>query len=109
MEKRDILETLINHYCEGNKAKFAGMIGVKPQLISNWIKRNTFDYEQVYAGCPNLSGDFLLSGQGNVYRSKQNDNMQDESELLSLCKSLVENYQQRDNVIKQLASMIEGI
>ena len=74
MEKRDILEKLINHYSGGNKAKFAATIGVTPQLISNWLKRNTFDFEQVYKGCPNVSGDYLLSGIGEI-EHKQNDTL----------------------------------
>ena len=108
MNKRDVLETLINYYCEGNKAKFASMVGITPQLLSNWIKRDTLDYEQVYSGCPNLSGDWLLSGEGNIERNnaqtqdKQNDNR----ELLHLCLLLVENYQQRDIVMNKLVSMV---
>lgn len=112
MSKSDILENLINDYCDGNKAKFAAMIGIKPQLLSNWIKRNTLDYEQVYNGCPGLSGDWLLSGgEGEMKRaSSQIDNSQIEnSELFSLCKALVANYQQRDNVMGKLVSMVKGM
>lgn len=109
MSKSDILETLINYYSDGNKAKFAAMIGITPQLLSNWIKRDTLDYEQVYSGCPNLSGDWLLSGEGSIERScTQNDNLQiGNSELLSLCKALVANYQQRDDVMGKLVSMVK--
>lgn len=109
MSKSDILETLINYYSDGNKAKFAAMIGITPQLLSNWIKRDTLDYEQVYSGCPNLSGDWLLSGEGSIERNNtQNDNIQiGNSELVSLCKALVANYQQRDDVMGKLVSMVK--
>ena len=109
MNKSDILETLINYYSDGNKAKFAAMIGIKPQLLSNWIKRDTLDYEQVYNGCPNLSGDWLLSGEGDIERKhSQIDNTQiDNSNLVSLCKALVANYQQRDDVMGKLVSMVK--
>ena len=109
MSKSDILETLINYYCDGNKAKFAAMIGITPQLLSNWIKRDTIDYNQVYKGCPNLSGDWLLSGEGDIERNyKQNDNSQiGNNELLSLCKSLVANYQQQNDVMGKLVSMVK--
>lgn len=111
MGKRDVLETLINFYCDGNKAKFAAMIGITPQLLSNWIKRDTFDYEQVYEGCPNLSGDWLLSGKGSIVKEdKQSDNTQnDNSELLKLCLLLVQNYKQRDQVMNELVSMVNKI
>lgn len=105
MEKSEILETLIEHYCSGSKAKFAQMIGITPQLLSNWIKRNTLDYEQVYKGCPNLSGDWLLSGVGSIERQ---DTQVVNNELLTLCKELVANYQQRDNVINKLMSMVSN-
>lgn len=108
--KKEILEALIVAYCDGNKARFAAMIGVKPQLISNWLKRSTFDYDQVYAGCENLSGDYLLTGEGNMFRQSdsQIDNTQtDNYILLSLCKALVSNYQQREDVMSQLVSIIK--
>ena len=108
--KREILEALIGAYCGGNKARFASMIGVKPQLISNWIKRNTFDHEQVYAGCENLSGDFLLSGEGEIFRnSSQNVNKQIDNTVLLLCKMLVENYQQREDVMNKLSDALTKI
>lgn len=111
MRKREILETLINYYSDGNKAKFAAMIGITPQLLSNWIKRDTLDFEQVYNGCPNLSGDWLLSGEGNMERKhSQIDNTQvGNTEFVSLCKSLVANYQQRDEVMGKLVSMVKGM
>ena len=64
-----MLECLINHYTNGNKAKFAELIGAKPQTVSAWIVRDTFDAEQIYASCDGVSGDWLLSGgQGDMIR-----------------------------------------
>ena len=110
MKKSEILEVLISHYSDGNKARFAAMIGIKPQLLSNWIKRDTLDYEQVYRGCPNLSGDWLLSGQGEIERKdSQNDNTTySDKELLSLCKSLVENYSQHIEAMNKLMSLVKN-
>ena len=31
---------MINHFCEGNKAEFARMMGEKPQTINGWLNRN---------------------------------------------------------------------
>lgn len=70
-----MLESLINYYTDGNKAKFASMIGVKPQTLSAWITRNTFDVEVIYKSCANISADWLLSGgTGDMLRTKQNAN-----------------------------------
>lgn len=69
MLKSEMLECLINYYSEGNKAKFSAHIGVKPQTISSWIARNTFDAEVLYAKCSEISADWLLSnGEGDMLR-----------------------------------------
>ena len=109
-----MLEQLINHYTDGNKANFAAMIGIKPQLLSNWLKRNTFDAELLYKGCKNISADWLLSEEGDMIRDTQTDNSQfvsqgNSPELIALCKALVENYQQRDDVMNKLVSMVKGM
>lgn len=70
MEKKDILESLINYYTDGNKAKFAAKLGIKPQTINTWLGRNSFDVELVYSKCEYLSGDWLLSGgDGEMLRA----------------------------------------
>ena len=69
MEKSDMLECLINYYADGNKAKFSAQIGVKPQTVSAWISRNTFDAEALYANCKDISADWLLSnGTGEMIK-----------------------------------------
>ena len=71
MEKRDILEQLICHYANGNKAKFATLLGVSPQSISTWLARNTFDVDKIYANCVGVSGDWLLTGVGSMLKSNE--------------------------------------
>lgn len=58
MDKTTMLECLINQYTDGNKAAFAKMLGINPQLISHWLRRNTFDNELLFA----KSRAFLLLG-----------------------------------------------
>ena len=70
MEKRDILEQLISHYANGNKAKFATLLGVSPQSISTWLARNTFDVDKIYANCVGVSGDWLLTGVGSMLKTE---------------------------------------
>ena len=73
MDKRVMLEQLINYFTDGNKTKFAAQVGIKPQLVSTWLSRGTYDAEVLYAGCPEVSGDWLLSGEGEMLKDKQND------------------------------------
>lgn len=65
-----MLECLINYYTDGNKAKFAAIIGVRPQTINTWEARNTFDAELIYSKCDGVSGDWLLGkGEGEMIKS----------------------------------------
>lgn len=68
MDKTAQLEALVTHFANGNKAKFAGRLGVKPQTISTWMNRNTFDVYLVYAKCDGVSADWLLTGEGSMMR-----------------------------------------
>lgn len=114
MNKREMLENLINYYTDGNKAQFAAVLGIKAQNVSAWIARNTFDAELIYAKCKGVSADWLLSGEGEMLSEKRTvekyvkPNSQP-NKLLILCKALVANYQQRDEMMNKLVSMIDKI
>lgn len=69
MNKKERLESLINYFTDGNKSKFSALLGVKPQTINTWLTRDTFDAELIYAKCERLSGDWLLSGEGEMMKS----------------------------------------
>lgn len=107
-----MLESLINYYTDGNKAKFAAFLGINAQNISAWIARNTFDAELIYTKCKEVSADWLLSGKGEMLSDKRTIESMTSSvdlqtkEILELCKSLVQNYQQRDNIMNKLVSYV---
>lgn len=112
MNKTVMLECLINYYTDGNKTRFASMVGVTPQLISNWLSRNTFDAEVIFNKCKNVSASWLLSGcgemiiddkQGVEVKVPEADRIN--KELIELCKQLISNYKQRDNIIEKLVAM----
>ena len=71
MTKKDRVLSLINHYSNGNKSEFARMLGLSPQAINTWLSRDTFDFDIIYAKCENLSGDWLLTGEGSMLREKE--------------------------------------
>ena len=65
-----MIENLVNHYTDGNKAQFAKIIGISPQTLSKWIGRKTFDAELLYRNCLGLSADWLLNGgEGDMLRT----------------------------------------
>lgn len=63
-----MLEAILSHYTNGNKAKFANILGVSPQTISAWVARSTFDSELIYTKCSDISADWLLTGEGNMLK-----------------------------------------
>ncbi len=70
-----MLEMLIQHYTNGNKAQFSKVLGVSAQTISAWISRNTYDAELIYTKCRDVDPQWLLTGEGPMLR---NDKNQDE-------------------------------
>lgn len=71
MEKAEMIDMLIAHYSNGNKALFAKKLGITPQAINGWQARGKFDAERIYAKCEGVSGDWLLSdGEGSMIRNE---------------------------------------
>ena len=66
MSKKDMLLALIEHYSNGNKAQFASLLGITPQGLSTWVKRESFDIELIFSKCEGLSAQWLLSGEGDM-------------------------------------------
>ena len=66
-----MIDMLIAHYSNGNKALFAKKLGVTPQAINGWQARGKFDAERIYTKCEGVSGDWLLSnGEGSMIRNE---------------------------------------
>ncbi len=112
MDKNAMLDELLFHFTRGNKAQFANMLGVKPQTINTWQKRQTFDAELIFAKCDDVSGDWLLSGEGPMLQStrKEQQALSDpERKLLDLCKSLVGVCEQKDLLMGELVAEVKKI
>lgn len=73
MDKKDMLQELINYYDGGNKSKFAKRLGVSAQGVSTWLSRGTIDAELVYSKCVGLSADWLLTGAGPMIKTEESD------------------------------------
>ena len=69
MDNLTRIENLVNAYAGGNHRVFANMLGVSYQTVTNWKRPDrTPDYLLIYEKCENLSGDWLLSGEGELFR-----------------------------------------
>lgn len=74
MDKKEMLNALINHYERGNKSQFAKRLGVSAQGLSTWLSRNTFDTELIYSKCENVNPEWLLTGKGNMLKEQGQQN-----------------------------------
>lgn len=96
MEKKDMLEMLVNYYSDGNKAKFAAKLGIKPQAFSMWFARNSFDAELLFTKCEHISAEWLLNhGEGEMLKSEQ------ESSSPTVNNTEREFYQQQINFLNE--------
>ena len=71
MDKKEILERLINHYDGGVKSQFASRLGITAQGLSTWMSRNTFDIELIFSKCENISAEWLLTGRGEMLKTNR--------------------------------------
>lgn len=71
-----ILNTIKSYYKFKNDAEFAKHLGIAPTTLSGWHSRNTMDHDLIYSKFENLSGDFLLSGKGEVELTSKTEPVQ---------------------------------
>ncbi len=79
IDKSKILNDLKAHYGFKSDTDFALFLGIKPQTLSSWHQRNTFDIALLYAKCVNIDGNFLLTGTGSIEKRKVNETLPNES------------------------------
>ncbi len=73
MGKKDMILALIEHYSNGNKAQFASLLGITPQGLSTWIKRESFDIELIFSKCEDISAQWLLTGEGEMIKDDKRE------------------------------------
>lgn len=52
-----------------SKAEFARYLGVSPQNLSQWLKRNTFDINIIEDKFPEVNHIWLLTGEGEMLKN----------------------------------------
>lgn len=107
MNKKEMILSLIEHYSNGNKAQFARILGITPQGLSTWISRGTFDIELVYAKCEDISPDWLLTGRGEMCKTKgTSSGTKEKSPLIS---ELLDTIKEQAETIGRLKARIEDL
>lgn len=65
---KNILERLKSAYKLPTDAALATFLGVKPNTISMWKKKGLLDYDLILTKCDDISYDWLLTGEGQMYQ-----------------------------------------
>lgn len=68
-----ILNKIKEYYSFKKDVELARFLDIKPQTLATWYARNTFDIELLYSKCEDIDGNFILSGKGNIHRSKDSE------------------------------------
>lgn len=103
-----MLESLIDYYSKGNKAKFATKIGISPQALSMWITRKSFDAELLYTKCEHISAQWLLSGEGDMIQKKESET-DINNEDKAFYQEQIKNLMQQIHVLTDKNSQLENI
>ena len=68
MEVSKILDEIKEYYKFKTDAEFARYLGIRPQSLSNWKRRNSFNPFLVYRKCPEINPDWILLGEGTIIK-----------------------------------------
>lgn len=64
--KVSILNKLMEYKGFTSKAEFARYLEIKPNVLSNWFSRNTFDEDILKSKFPEVNKIFILTGEGEI-------------------------------------------
>lgn len=63
IDKSSVLDRIKAYYKLKGNADLARFLGVKPNTITNWYGRKTFDIDLIYTKCVDIDMNWLLSGE----------------------------------------------
>lgn len=70
LDKPSVLDRIKSFYGLKGNADLARFLGVAPNTITNWYGRKTFDIDVIYTRCVDININWLLTGEGNMYRAE---------------------------------------
>lgn len=71
LEETLILDRIKEAYSLKSNAKLAAFLGIPPTTLSSWYSRNSFDLDLIYEKCVDIDLNWLLTGEGTMFRSKE--------------------------------------
>lgn len=101
-----IIRTLAERYAGGVK-KLSQDIGMSEANLHRCINNNKIQANDLEKIAIKLDVDIRLFFDSSAIKNDSQCKHDDNSEIISLCKSLVENYQQHDNIMSKLILKIK--
>lgn len=77
IDKKLILNKIKDRFRFNSDSQFASFLGIKPQTLSSWHSRNSFDIELLYAKCVDINPNFLFTGKGEILLTDIDVNVED--------------------------------
>ena len=88
INKSLILNEIKSYYNFVSDSEFAKFLGIKPQTLSSWHTRNTFDIELLYSKCENINAEYLLTGIGDIEKPNIEKKLHSESVTKSVTNNV---------------------
>lgn len=68
--KQEILSRLKDAYNIKKDNELAELLGVSKSTLSNWVSRDSIDFDKVFSLCEHINLNWLLTGQGSKFREE---------------------------------------
>ena len=104
MDKSLIINKIKIHLGIKKDIDFAVYLGIKPNVLSNWRSRNTYDIEIISQKCEFINRDWLLTGNGKMLKTGDENEFNESSAQYNCpdCKL-------KSKLIDELEREIEGL
>ena len=113
MEKKEMLQALIEHYDNGNKSQFAKRLGISAQGVSTWLSRGTLDIETIFAKCEGVNPEWLLTGEGAMLNDDEKKTIPSPrmvevtAEAWDIIKKQAESLASKDRQVEELIKLLK--
>jgi transcriptional regulator with XRE-family HTH domain len=100
--KSVILNKIKSHLGYKKEKDFAEFLGISPQHLSLWRRRNSYDLDLLYEKCKIIDANFLLTGEGNMILGQGKD------DLCKMCRKKEQSIRELEKVIETKEYLIKS-
>ena len=72
LDNRLILNRIKSYYKTTKNTELAKVLAIKPNTLSNWVKRNSIDLELIITSCEELNPNWIINGEGRPKKTVYN-------------------------------------